>query len=364
MSGSNDWVQLNSAGASGMLDCQMTESPQGDLYAYRSGVYRSTDHGVSWTLWSHDLLDSSWVYDLFFESNSRIIANTNRNGPIYTNNGGEHWIQFGSNNSSMFLYRTRKSGNTYISWDMNYLYRFQTYGSSWELIPLYFGAPDPLDLIRFDWFDVSPNGTIYATCDTVIFKSTNEGETWSQTSHININYGEIENFQIDSTGTLYVPYWADSLGQMRLNRSTDEGVTWEDIGAGLNIYSVFDIQLDPSGHLYCATERGVYRTTQPVSVGQKIVWQALPGSFSLQANYPNPFNSTTTIRFSLPKPERITLSVMDEVGRKVGDLFTQTMTAGNHVYRWNATGLASGTYFISMKGGSGERVVRKVQLVK
>ncbi len=77
----------------------------------------------------------------------------------------------------------------------------------------------------------------------------------------------------------------------------------------------------------------------------------LPDRFALEANYPNPFNPITTIRFALPSAERVTLDVYDVVGRRVARLIDARLPAGFHEARFNANRFASGMYLYRIRAG-------------
>ncbi|MCK4654239.1 MAG: T9SS type A sorting domain-containing protein [Candidatus Cloacimonetes bacterium] len=73
-------------------------------------------------------------------------------------------------------------------------------------------------------------------------------------------------------------------------------------------------------------------------------------------NYPNPFNPTTNIAFSLSEANHVTLEVYNIKGQKVKKLVDETLPAGNHTIIWNGTDLnnkpvASGIYFYKLKSG-------------
>ena len=75
----------------------------------------------------------------------------------------------------------------------------------------------------------------------------------------------------------------------------------------------------------------------------------LPTEFTLHGNYPNPFNPSTQIRFDLPEPARVSMQVMDILGREVMSLPAQEYDAGsNRTIELNALSLASGTYVYRM----------------
>jgi hypothetical protein len=71
---------------------------------------------------------------------------------------------------------------------------------------------------------------------------------------------------------------------------------------------------------------------------------ASPTAPSVAPNFPNPFNSSTTIRFSLPSSEPVTLTVYDLLGREVRRLLVGVPLSGEHTVRFDGMGLASGAY--------------------
>ncbi|HEX9007338.1 MAG TPA: T9SS type A sorting domain-containing protein [Bacteroidota bacterium] len=71
----------------------------------------------------------------------------------------------------------------------------------------------------------------------------------------------------------------------------------------------------------------------------------LPYHFLLEQNYPNPFNASTIIRYDLPFPSRITLTVFNLLGQEVARLVEGDMEAGAHQASFSAANLASGCYF-------------------
>ncbi len=74
--------------------------------------------------------------------------------------------------------------------------------------------------------------------------------------------------------------------------------------------------------------------------------------FALRAAYPNPFNPSTTVSFDVPRSSHVRLVVTDVLGREVRTLADGTHESGVHTVRFDATGLQSGTYFLTMQAGS------------
>ena len=74
-----------------------------------------------------------------------------------------------------------------------------------------------------------------------------------------------------------------------------------------------------------------------------------PYKFALEQNFPNPFNPSTTISFTLPLISRVVLSIYNELGQKVAELFNGEKAAGSHSIEWNAGNFNSGIYFYELK---------------
>lgn len=89
----------------------------------------------------------------------------------------------------------------------------------------------------------------------------------------------------------------------------------------------------------------------------------LPSKFSLYQNYPNPFNTTTTITFSLPKDDHISLKVYNLLGQEVATLVHCKMPAGIHRVTWNAQDVPSSVYFYKIVIGDYSKI-KKMTLLK
>ena len=70
----------------------------------------------------------------------------------------------------------------------------------------------------------------------------------------------------------------------------------------------------------------------------------LPAEFSLSQNYPNPFNPSTSIKYSVPSNEYVSLKIYDVLGKEVATLVNQEMNAGIYEVQFDATLFTSGVY--------------------
>jgi hypothetical protein len=78
----------------------------------------------------------------------------------------------------------------------------------------------------------------------------------------------------------------------------------------------------------------------------------LPAEFVLEQNFPNPFNPSTTIKYSLPSESDVTLTVFDVSGSVIETLVNQWQTAGNYKINFDASHLSSGIYYYRLSAGS------------
>ena len=99
-------------------------------------------------------------------------------------------------------------------------------------------------------------------------------------------------------------------------------------------------------------------TTTGVASQEKV-----PTEYKLDQNFPNPFNPSTQINFSIPKEGLTTLLVYDMLGREVGNLVNRELPQGNYSIRFDGSKLASGIYVYTLHSGD-VILIRKMILMK
>jgi hypothetical protein len=116
------------------------------------------------------------------------------------------------------------------------------------------------------------------------------------------------------------------------------------------------LDLTVTGH-----DRLVYRTRMAVTdfTGS----ESRPPRFALLQNSPNPFNPSTSIRFTLSRAGHVDLRAYDIAGREVAVIDSRWMEAGKHEVAWNAAGLSSGVYFYLLRA-EGRTLSRKAVLLR
>jgi hypothetical protein len=97
------------------------------------------------------------------------------------------------------------------------------------------------------------------------------------------------------------------------------------------------------------------------SVGVEEIAGAAPREFKLQNNFPNPFNPSTELRFSVPVEGYATLKVFNMLGQEVATLFDGVAKAGSYnTVTFDASKMASGVYFARLQQNSNVKVQRMV----
>lgn len=94
---------------------------------------------------------------------------------------------------------------------------------------------------------------------------------------------------------------------------------------------------------------------------------AAPTKFALENNYPNPFNPSTTIKFTIPEANNVRLVIFDALGQSIATLEDKFLAPGTYTYIWNATNgngkqLNSGIYFYTLESGDFSETKRMLYL--
>ena len=98
-------------------------------------------------------------------------------------------------------------------------------------------------------------------------------------------------------------------------------------------------------------------TNEPTSVEE-----TSPIAFNVEQNTPNPFNPTTTISFTVPGSNHVTVDIYNIMGQKIETLVDNFMNAGKHSFIWDASGFAAGVYFYTVKAGKYKKTMKMTLL--
>ncbi len=85
-----------------------------------------------------------------------------------------------------------------------------------------------------------------------------------------------------------------------------------------------------------------------------------PKTIALYQNYPNSFNPSTTIEFTLPQSKYVELKVFNLLGKEVSTLISSKLNQGNHTYQYGGKNLASGIYYYQLVAGDYQQIKKMI----
>ena len=185
---------------------------------------------------------------------------------------------------------------------------------------------------------------------------------------VNVDYSNIEGGYNGEGNIETDPLFADTLYHLSADSpcidagtqdTTDLNLPLVDLDGNYRIW-------DGDGDDIAIIDMGSYEFGSPI-VNSDLVSILFKEEYLLY-NYPNPFNPTTTIDFSIPKDSGINLSIYNLKGQKVKTLLNEYKEAGKHQVVWNGRDesnkrAASGLYLYKIISGK-ETVTRKMLLLK
>ena len=378
-----EW-ELYSESGNGELIWAMTKDSEGNLLTGNWGgnIYRSTDNGSTWNLLNPDM-NVNYIWALAVDDNV-IYAGTDsglyvspdngstwnfsyganlefrsiyvRNGQVYaaswgggvfvSDNNGVTWTNLNDDIVGIpFTSVVVTSSNNIIlgSFDSG-IYKSTDNGASFYSVPIDY---------RFVWsLIVNSNGYLFAgTYGNGVYSSIDGGETWQKDFGVTARY--IYNFAIDANNDLFASSWSSGVF-VALSGGKTFGMkssNWKPLGLqGRGVTSI--INGDTPEILFASTQDGkIYRTTNALTGIEES--EIIPFKFGLFQNFPNPFNPSTEIKFSLAQKCNVTLKVYSMLGEEVAQLIPgKVMDRGIHSVVFNSKKLSSGVYFYRLKAGN------------
>ncbi|MDK9699639.1 MAG: YCF48-related protein [bacterium] len=384
----NSWTNLtNGLRGSAMISIGVTK--RGSLLTGTwFGIFRSSDEGQSWSM--EDTL-SAWVWGFSSIDSNLIFASVysgyaNRDGLYRSLDDGQHWTRIAFTGALPCIVVQHPVTRALYTTDQTTMYRSTNSGTTWEFVSQVFGdlAINPV------------TGTIFRLTGLGYFRSFDLGRTW-QPLHQNSSMESLNHVFTSSQGRLFIQtfegieytfddgntwqysqlpvgssyidgmceddnhnlYCLSGLENQRVLRSTDQGTSWS-VFIDETPADAYQLAINSRFVLFSSTVRhGVYRSNTPLTMLQRE--HLLP---QLTTNcYPNPFNSTTTLHYSLPKPSDVTISVTDILGRQVKEVLLPLQPTGERKWVFDGSNLSSGNYYYQVSTST-SIATGKITLVK
>lgn len=322
----------------------------GGLNDVIGALYKTTNAGENWTRLSTPFAINYEDMCVLNEDTIWLVDDNGLNGGVFrTTNGGQNWTQqyfsASGNPDHIYMYNGKIG---FMSASL--LYKTTNSGLNWNTVP---GENGFLNMNFID----SLNGW-KARGD--IKKTTDGGLNWQAQTLPPVG-GIILISSIRSFSTLNKDsIWGVgseaffSPGKFRglIYKTTNEGETWgyqlPDTSIQISKYHYIKFINILNGWSY-HTSSGVHTVTgggdTTIYMGINLLTNKIPSGFKLYQNYPNPFNPITKIRFELPKSSNVKFIIYDILGKEVATLVNKKLSSGSYEVDWDGTGNTSGVYF-------------------
>jgi len=381
----------------------------------KSGLYKSIDKGNSWTRLDDTLGYGDVSMLTINEQNTKDIwiikgySSYSNSGILYkTTDAGKNWVYAQNITQNVIQWFGISPFNkneiymidaTYVPGGiLNSLFKSSNAGNSWKIIGSFPGSSHGSALAFA--FDLTDSTNLYVVVDDrfgslYLFKSIDNGESWFFVSmppswgviytdyfipnliylfpqpYVSNNGGQ-SWFLADSgfaDTSYYLSYYQDkettkllySLRRDGLYTSRNDTICWNFVGGTENLPIYFspagfyydinmgNIFIEPKRkELFLGTAEGIYKTMVITNVKEDNMNEL---NFSLNQNFPNPFNSSTIIEYSVNATTFVSIKVYDVLGREVDILVNEEKLDGNYSVSFDATGLPSGIYFYRLQAG-------------
>jgi hypothetical protein len=189
--------------------------------------------------------------------------------------------------------------------------------------------------------------------------------------------GYYQFYPFEDTEILYIAAWFMEGGQV-------VGAGGIDIGTPTSTYTAFNFPIEyisdsvvpDSAYIWIGmadtsvtgpTQAAGYAYVDELSLGPPTgvheISSGIPESFNLKQNFPNPFNPSTNIEYSIPEASFVQLKVYDILGNEVASLVSEEQSAGTYRADFTGQNLSSGLYIAELIAGNFKKTI-KMSLMK
>ncbi len=322
----------------------------GNIVFTTGGIFKSSDQGRTWKCTTKDSITSYYaaIHSIVVTSKNTVLAcvGNDKWWICRSTDHGEIWkpVAHITNWRDPNAFALDRAGNIYGATMDHGVLRSTDDGVGWTYVNA--GISD----LNLRCVTARDSGEVCAGGLGGAFRSTDAGFSWAK---ISTSLGDIivSAIAFDAGGDLVIATYAGEI-----YRTTDGGISWtKDAFPGSNrmIHSLST----HGGQLFAADSNGVLRCSRSTT-SVKFTDGLRSGSANLEQNYPNPYNPSTTIRFTIAGSREYgvgsretKLVVYDILGREVAVLVNEKKAPGSYEVRFDAAGLSSGVYFYRLQAG-------------
>ncbi|MEI8114356.1 MAG: T9SS type A sorting domain-containing protein [Bacteroidia bacterium] len=327
--GGSSWSSVESKSGVAFGGIQMKTALEG--YAVGSpingkwNVLKTTDAGATWTSLATAPAEDSLTV-------------------LGENYAGPHFVRpYGVQIIGDTLWFASVSGVVYRSTDLGAIWSTGTSNS-------------PLNSIHFNSSTVGLSGSSYS--DSIRF-SVNGGISWQ-------NANAAWTKPITSISGSGNEFWATTGSSIAYTKNLGQDWSFSTPGywgltENLNALSFSQVTSPLNGWAVGAAGL-ILHYQRNGSTPTKINMFGQSSGVRLEQSYPNPFSSSTTIKYQVTEPEFVSLKIFDAMGTEVAILVNEQKPAGEYLVEWNAAGFGSGIYFCKLQNGNSCELKKMIKM--
>ncbi len=365
------WSTYNTGINSNIYDINFLDINTGFAIAWEFGlnnpnfvgsiIMKTTNAGALWNTFYR--VDTNIFFSkIYFKDNHNGLLTSQTLGILRTSNAGLNWVSDHIDSATFYDFPIRNfetHGSLTLACGgyidiQGVIWRTTNNGVSWTAKGV---SPEPL----YDFHFYDDNHVIAVGGDfeygASMASSTDAGVTWNYITLKQFGTALALEFRTASEG-----WMALSFGQKFLY-TTNTGQTWNSFSTP-NGESINDMKFSNKRNGIAVGEHGAILKFNTDYVGITNNNLSFPSGIELKQKYPNPFNPSTIISFTLQKPEYVSLKIYDMLGKEVKTLIDGMKIPGEHKIKFDANDVAAGIYYYTLKTGNNFTETKKMVLVK
>ena len=326
-------------------------------------LLRSTDGGTTWSVVDtslHDLAGTS----VFFKDKTHGWVGGSGSGfgadtmgwVSKTTDGGATWQK---TDRTLDLINDVFFSDTLHGWacsEGGNVYKSTDGGETWNFnyLALNGSIAEPLRHVQFTTIDSGWASGGIGGVQTVL-RTVDAGQSW-QIATTQGNVASVYGMMFsDSRHGWMVGGWG---GTSRIAYTSDGGSTWslqpDPVPMSTSTGWYFGVYMFDNRNGFIVGSGGtILKTSNGGTTDAVQTMNERPSDFQLLQNFPNPFNPSTNISFSLPERAVVRLTVFDLLGRTAATLVNgEYLNGGTHTIKWDAADFPSGVYFYKLEAGN------------
>ena len=339
----NEWTYISSPPMWESVAMQFLDENTGFILKENRHIVKTTDGGQNWRTVLEPVAFNARnrVGGISFPTNQIGYAWMSLNDYteyyVYkTTDGGESWFQIKLLNGPGYI-----SGNMaffdentgVIAGPQRWMMRTTNGGNDWDTVFNFHSFPSHLTRKDFKDIYIINEDKAWVVGIGFICYTTDKGLNWFYVNH-NIN-------GIDSS-FYTVNFFNDTLGYVAcydgtILKTTDGGLNWTVDLSLKNSAIIFSAGINQFGRAFFGTSDGRLIATENITSVKEIKNEI--NQFDLSYNYPNPFNASTKIRFTVPasgkSQKNVKLEIFDLLGRKISTLVDKELSSGTYEIEFN-----------------------------